>query len=52
MTTEIKESDWKVVPRVHPSAVERFCERVLGEVERLLHDSGQRIWCITGSRPN
>ncbi len=43
MTTEIKESDWKVLRRVHPIAVERFCERILGEIERLLHDSAQRL---------
>ena len=43
MTTEIKESDWKVLRRVHPLAVERFCERVLGEVERLARDSAQSL---------
>jgi hypothetical protein len=36
---EIKETDWKVLRRVHPLAVERFCERVLAEVERVLRDS-------------
>lgn len=35
---EIKESDWKVLRRVHPLALERFCERVLAEIERVLHD--------------
>lgn len=35
---EIKESDWKVLRRVHPLALERFCERVLAEIDRVLHD--------------
>lgn len=32
---EIKESDWKVLRRVHPLALERFCERVLAEIDRI-----------------
>jgi hypothetical protein len=35
---EIKESDWKLLRRVHPLALERFCERVLAEIDRVLHD--------------
>jgi hypothetical protein len=30
---EIKEPDWKVLRRVHPLALERFCERVLAEID-------------------
>ena len=30
---EIKETDWKVLRRVHPLALERFCERVLAEID-------------------
>jgi hypothetical protein len=30
---EIKETDWKVLSRLHRLAVERFCEGVLTEVE-------------------
>lgn len=41
MTTSPKESDWKILRRVHPLAVERFCERVLDEVERFTHQSNQ-----------
>ena len=33
MATEIKESDWKVFRRLHKIALERFCERVLKEVQ-------------------
>jgi hypothetical protein len=36
---EIKEADWKVLKRLHRLAVERFCERVLAEVERVMHNS-------------
>ena len=36
---EIKETDWKVLRRLHPLAVERFCEGVLAEVERVMHNS-------------
>ena len=33
---EITESDWKVLRRVHPLALGRFCERVLAEIDRVL----------------
>lgn len=39
MTTAIKESDWKLLRRAHPLAVERFCERVLGEIDRVVSDA-------------
>ena len=39
MTREIKESDWKVLRQLHPLALERFCERVLAEIERVNNDS-------------
>jgi hypothetical protein len=35
---EFKEPDWKVLRRVHPLALERFCERVLAEIDRASHD--------------
>jgi hypothetical protein len=31
----IAEADWKVLRRLHPLALERFCDRVLAEIERL-----------------
>ena len=33
MATEIKESDWKLFRRLHKVALERFCERVLKEIQ-------------------
>jgi hypothetical protein len=41
MAREISESDWKLFCRLHPLALERFCERVLSEVGRLTADSGK-----------
>ena len=38
---EIKETDWKVLRRVHPLALERFCERVLAEIDRVLRDGAK-----------
>ena len=35
---ETKEPDWKVLRRVHPLALERFCERVLAEIDRVSRD--------------
>ena len=37
----IAEADWKVLRRLHPLALERFCERVLAEIERVTHLSAQ-----------
>ena len=39
MTRTIAEADWKVLRRVHPLALERFCERVLTEIEHVTHIS-------------
>jgi hypothetical protein len=36
---EIREPDWKVLRRVHPLALERFCERVLAEIDRVSRDA-------------
>jgi len=33
------EADWKVLRHVHPLALERFCESVLAEIERVTHIS-------------
>jgi hypothetical protein len=38
---EIKEPDWKVLRRVHPLALERFCERVLAELDRVSRDGAK-----------
>lgn len=37
----IAEADWKVLRRVHPLALERYCEEVLAEIERVTHNSAQ-----------
>jgi hypothetical protein len=42
---EIKEPDWKVLQRVHPLALERFCERVLDEIDRLSQRWGDESPC-------
>jgi hypothetical protein len=41
MPREIKEADWKVLRRLHPLALERFCERVLAEIESVKHDDAR-----------
>lgn len=38
---EIKEADWKVLRRVHPLALERFCERVLAQIDRAARDGAK-----------
>jgi|SRR5215813_9802324 len=40
MALEIKESDWKLLRRLHQVALERFCERVLAEVRSAAADTG------------
>jgi hypothetical protein len=34
MAREIKESDWKLLRRLHAVALERFCQRVIDEINR------------------
>ena len=36
---EIKESDWKILKKLHPVALERFCEKVLEEIDSIKSDS-------------
>jgi hypothetical protein len=36
---QIKESDWKILRKLHRIALERFCERVLEEIDRIKSDS-------------
>jgi len=35
---DFKESDWKVLRQLHPIALERFCRRVLDEVQQVIAD--------------
>jgi hypothetical protein len=41
VTRAIAEADWKVLRRVHPLALDRYCERVLAEIERVTHNKAQ-----------
>ena len=36
---QIKESDWKLLRRLEPLALDRFCQRVLAEVEQVTSNS-------------
>jgi len=38
---EVSESDWKLFREVRELALQRFCERVLGDVVRIAHDSSR-----------
>jgi hypothetical protein len=37
----IAEAEWKVLRRLHPLALERFCERVLAEIEQVTQNRTQ-----------
>src|SRR5258708_35064984 len=39
MTTTIPESDWKIFRQLHPVAVDRYCQKVLHDMERIAADS-------------
>ena|SRR2546425_5839837 len=34
MVREIKETDWKLLRRLHPVALERFCQQVIEEINQ------------------
>ena len=38
---EIKESDWKILRQLHSVALERFCQQILLEIERINTDSAK-----------
>ena len=38
MTRDILESDWKLFRKLHPIALDRFCQRVLVDVNRIAAD--------------
>ena len=38
---DIKESDWRIFRELHTVALERFCQRVLEQVDRLNADSAK-----------
>ena len=41
MHPQIKESDWKLLRRLTPVALERFCRSALAEINRVTSDSGE-----------
>ena len=54
---EIKESDWKLLRKVHTEALERFCEQILTEVKRINSDGAKgyhqrylELWELLGRR--
>ncbi len=43
MPHTIAEADWKVLRRVHSLALDRYCENVLAEIERVTHSSAESL---------
>jgi hypothetical protein len=41
MSRALPEADWKVLRRLHPLVLERFCERVLGEIDGIGRDNAR-----------
>ena len=41
MSRDIKESDWQLLRELAPLALDRFCERVLGEVTGVATDGSR-----------
>ncbi len=41
MTKDITESDWKLFRKLHPIAVERFCQQILNELEAVSADDSK-----------
>jgi hypothetical protein len=57
MAREIKESDWKLFRRLHAIALERFCQRVIEEVQSTTdecadgyHDCYLKLFALMRSR--
>ncbi len=38
MNTQIIESDWKIFKKLKPLALQRYCERLMGSVDRVIND--------------
>jgi hypothetical protein len=56
---DIKESDWKVFRKIREPALERYCQRVLEDVRRLIdkdsssyHDRYLQLWKLLRDRDN
>lgn len=41
MFPSISEPDWKLFRRLQPIALDRFCQRVLAEIDRVASDTGK-----------
>jgi hypothetical protein len=41
MSRSIPESDWKIFRELHAAALERFCRRVLGDIEPIASDEAR-----------
>src|SRR5260221_13965412 len=41
MSRDIAESDWKILREYHPIALDRFCRRILEEIESVVADSSR-----------
>lgn len=39
MRNQIKESDWKIFKELRPLALDRYCKRVMDDVESTIHQS-------------
>lgn len=37
MNDRIKESDWKIFKKLRPLALQRYCERVMWDVDKIIH---------------
>lgn len=37
MNDRIKESDWKIFKELRPVALQRYCKRVMGDVDKIIH---------------
>ena len=42
MEGDLPESDWKIVRKLHELALERFCQRVLADIERIVSVTSQK----------
>jgi len=39
MNDQINKSDWKIFKKLRPLALQRYCDRVTGDVDRVIRDS-------------
>ncbi|WP_340105629.1 hypothetical protein [Rhodohalobacter sp. 8-1] len=41
LRNQIKESDWKIFKELRPLALDRYCKRVMEDVEKTIHQSNK-----------